>query len=127
MAPRDECLRRSGWSVVQIAPNGSVVRAAYGACGRHLCPQQTAPEAEDYALYMLSLLCNPARVGDLTVVSDCANTVRAAQKGPRSAWKRQARAELWRGIWEAFPTGLKVIKTKAHRNEAQLGEDAFDR
>eukprot|EP00971_Amphidinium_carterae_P035094 690832-Amphidinium_carterae.2 len=55
MAPRDEHLRRSGWSIVEMAEDGTVVREAFGACPLERCPQQTAPEAEDFALYMLAM------------------------------------------------------------------------
>eukprot|EP00971_Amphidinium_carterae_P035093 690832-Amphidinium_carterae.1 len=48
-------------------------------------------------------------------------------RGPRSSWQRRARSAIWRGIWASFPDGIEVFKTKAHRCEAQLGEDAFER
>eukprot|EP00971_Amphidinium_carterae_P145562 2884620-Amphidinium_carterae.1 len=31
-------------------------------CPLELCPQQSAPEAEDYALYMLGRMCEPMGV-----------------------------------------------------------------
>eukprot|EP00971_Amphidinium_carterae_P213235 4232053-Amphidinium_carterae.1 len=55
------------------------------------------------------------------------NTVRAAMKGPQSSWRRKARANIWSGIWEAYPHGVRVFKTKAHRSEQQVGSDAFER
>eukprot|EP00971_Amphidinium_carterae_P238398 4732714-Amphidinium_carterae.1 len=67
MAPRDECLRRSGWSVIELDEHGTVVREAFGACPLELCPQQSAPEAEDYALYMLGRMCEPLGIAGLRV------------------------------------------------------------
>eukprot|EP00971_Amphidinium_carterae_P216414 4295608-Amphidinium_carterae.1 len=107
-----------------MAANGIMVREAFGVCPLELCPQQTAPE-EDYALYMLGQLCDPQSLKELRVGSDCHNTVRAAMRAPRSHWHRRARSTIWRGIWALIPAGVEVFQTKAHRCEAQLGEDAF--
>eukprot|EP00971_Amphidinium_carterae_P219527 4358433-Amphidinium_carterae.1 len=127
MAPRDECLRRSGWSVIELDGAGNVVREAFGACPLELCPQQSAPEAEDYALYMLGRMRAQMDIDPLRVGSDCKNTVRAAGRGPGGPWRRKARSLLWGSIWTDFPQGVNVFKVKAHLTAHQVGADDFAR
>eukprot|EP00971_Amphidinium_carterae_P149611 2966352-Amphidinium_carterae.1 len=87
---------------------------------------QTAGEAEDMAVGMLARYVQPEERDNVCVYTDCANTARAARRGPTGGWAGRSRAIIWREVWSAFPNGLKVVKVKAHRTREECGGDLWE-
>ena len=115
--PEYACLRRAGWAVVSVDRNGNLLSAAYGPVPLHEAPQQTAKQAEDYAILMLSRLAMaPIKVG-----IDCASTCDQVQLGPGHSRAMHPGCHWWDQVWAQFEAGdLEAFKTKAHCSEADV-------
>lgn len=61
---RHQALRRSGWPIVRVDRTGFVVAAAWGPVPFDKGPEETAPEAEEYCMFMMAQLSMPPFVGD---------------------------------------------------------------
>ena len=108
-------LRRAGWAVVQVDPEGKLVAAAYGAVPWEAAPAQVARDGEDYAVYMLTSVAQQP----FSIYVDCAGTVGAATDPLVGTKPRHLRAHLWDEIWKSFKD-LQVHKTKAHATETDV-------
>ena len=119
--PTEPHLRRAGWSIVMLSAAGELEAAAYGACPRARCPQQTIGEAEDYAAYMLRECALPPFV----VRPDCLTTVRAINgEGVQQKRSNKARAHLWSAFSAIFEgAGVSAAHTKAHATEADVANE----
>ena len=115
-------LRRAGWAIVQVDPDGNLVAAAYGAVPWDAAPAQVARDAEDYAVFMLSKVA----ALPFTLYIDCAGTMGAARNPQVGTKPRHLRSHLWDDVWKHFKE-LQVHKTKAHATEADIVHGATTR
>ena len=119
MYPDLPSVRRAGWSVVQVSPTGELQAAAYGPVPLAAGPNQTAPEAEDFACLMAARLV----VGPARCFADCENTLKALRGGAAgtSVKPSSARCQIWSATWAALdPQGFSFEKTKAHATAADV-------
>ena len=108
-------LRRAGWAIVQVDTEGKLVAAAFGAVPWDAAPAQVAKDAEDYAVFMLTLVATQP----FSIHVDCAGTVGAARNPLAGTKPRHLRAHLWDEVWKHF-NELHVNKTKAHATEIDI-------
>jgi hypothetical protein len=110
--------QRAGWAVAMVGPEGQTLAVAFGPLPEEDGPQQSAPEAEDYAISMLPLVAELP----FTIYTDCLSTARALLKGPQGAAAvKSGRAHLWQRFWAAFePSDYAVVKVAAHTSLADV-------
>ena len=67
----DPASARAGWSLIQLNDSNQLVAAVFGHVPWEAGPEQTARDAEDYAIAMDSLFV----VEPATIHADCSGTV----------------------------------------------------
>ena len=111
-------LARAGWAVVQVDRFGRLESAAYGPVPLSVAPRQTARDAEDFALNMLTQVA----MAPFDVYADCAGTVGTVWKGEGGGTgSGNQRAHFWGQFWAAFQrSDINMHKTKAHCTRADI-------
>ncbi|CAK0803810.1 unnamed protein product, partial [Prorocentrum cordatum] len=111
--PQFGSLRRAGWAIAQCDDDGNLIAGVYGTVRRDLCPQQTARDGEDFAVWMLVNYAGPA-VEEVNI--DCNGTVECLRRGLAYATgPTKVNAHLWSRSLAAFePGSFRVNKVPAH-------------
>ncbi|CAK0798446.1 unnamed protein product, partial [Prorocentrum cordatum] len=111
--PQFGSLRRAGWAIAQCDDDGNLIAGVYGTVRRDLCPQQTARDGEDFAVWMLANYAGPA-VEEVNI--DCNGTVECLRRGLAYATgPTKVNAHLWSRSLAAFePGSFRVNKVPAH-------------
>ena len=111
--PTVSVLRRAGFALVQVDPEGALVRAVYGTLPPHY-PQ--TPLAAEYAAFSAGTeLCRNANF-----VGDCAEVIRSYRLGHAAAVKgTNPFADFWKALHRTVPHWERhvsaITKVKAHK------------
>jgi len=118
--PGFPALRRCGWALAQMNEQGEIDSVCYGPCPREVCPRQTIPEAEDYAIAQLRETAMPP----MTLYPDCLATVRAVNaEGGKYKQATAERAHIWARYAATFEgAGITAEHVKAHASKAHVEE-----
>ncbi|CAK0854014.1 unnamed protein product [Prorocentrum cordatum] len=113
LEPQFGALRRAGWAIAQCDDDGNLVAGVHGTVRRDLCPQQTAKDGEDFAVWMLANFAGPA-VEEVNI--DGSATVTCLRRGRAySTAPSRANAHLRSRVLAAFEPGtFEVKKVPAH-------------
>ena len=118
--PKTPQLRRAGWALLQADRLGNTVVAVFGPVPLAVCPNQTAPEAEDFSASMFVVLGAPP----FECRIDCKGTLQRAAKSAKATLRaRDPRAHLWRRYLAGCGgEEVSLLKTKAHATSEQIRE-----
>ncbi len=117
MAPQCPEARRAGWSVVQLAGDGTVSKAVYGHLPAPETSSQTAGAGEIYACRRAHELA----VAGISATVDYQALLDGVSAGEKlTTASKKANAAGWRGIWRATDGERpNVVKVKAHQTFAE--------
>ncbi len=114
-------VRRAGWAVVQLRPDGTVAKALYGHVPAGISVDQTVASGEVYALRRAAELAT----GTVIAGVDYQGILDGCRAGEAACdHHRRPNATSWRAIWRATDGAVpSVRKIKAHRSRQEAAED----
>ena len=123
--PKYEPLSRAGFSVVQVDPQGNLLKAIYGCVPATMSQDSLSSE-------MAAISCAFDNCDRSVYVGDCQGIIANFASGFRAACSSEvAHACSWKRIVQRYPMDidsriLSAVKTKAHRTLADVGDGASD-
>eukprot|EP00971_Amphidinium_carterae_P123656 2449072-Amphidinium_carterae.2 len=114
-------LRRAGWGVAELDPQGGLLRGCFGPVPLALAQQQCVGDAEAMAVAAALLICP----GMVHVHTDCAEVYKLYNALNGQGKSSKVRGHWWSWLHTHGAERLSVTKVKAHKVEPSRLDD-FD-